>query len=65
MAKLLLEHGADINAQGGEDKETPFGLAIDDFDVGNKNDVRTVEVLLSYHPDLSIKNRWGQSRGRR
>jgi predicted DNA-binding WGR domain protein len=59
MAKLLLEHGADVNAQGGEDKETPFGLAIAEFDAGNKNDVRTVEVLLSFHPDLSIKNRWG------
>jgi ankyrin repeat protein/predicted DNA-binding WGR domain protein len=61
MAKLLLEHGADVNAQGGEDKETPFGLTIDEFDAGNKNAVRTVEVLLSYHPDLSIKDRWGQT----
>jgi predicted DNA-binding WGR domain protein len=61
MAKLLLEHGADINAQGGEDKETPLGMAIAEFDPGNKNDVRTVEVLLSFHPDLSIKNRWGMT----
>jgi predicted DNA-binding WGR domain protein len=59
MARLFLEHGADVNAQGGEDKETPFGLAIDDFDAANKNDLRTVEVLLAYHPDLSIKNRSG------
>src|SRR5262249_17456689 len=61
MAKLLLEHGAEVNAQGGEDKETPFGLAIGDVDASNKNDVRTVEVLLSYHPDLSIKDQWGQT----
>src|SRR5262249_38849691 len=61
MAKLLLEHGADVNAQGGEDQQTPFGLAIEDFDPRNKNDVRTVEVLLSYHPDLSIKDPWGQT----
>jgi ankyrin repeat protein len=59
MARLFLEHGADVNAQGGEDKETPLGLAIEDFDAANKNDVRTVEVLLAFHPDLSIKNRWG------
>jgi predicted DNA-binding WGR domain protein len=61
MAKLLLEHGADVNAQGGEDKETPFGLAIEDFSPSNKNDVATVKTLLSYHPDLSIKDQWGQT----
>src|SRR5438270_308212 len=27
----------------------------------SKVDVRTGELLLSFHPDLSIKNRWGQS----
>jgi ankyrin repeat protein len=61
MAKLLLEYGADINAQGGEDKETPLGDAIEDFDPRSKNNVRTVEVLLAHHPDLSIKNRWGMT----
>lgn len=61
MAKVFLEHGADVNAQGGVDKDTPFGLAIADFDPGNKNAVRMVEVLLSFHPDLSIKDPWGQT----
>jgi ankyrin repeat protein/predicted DNA-binding WGR domain protein len=59
VAKLLLEHGADVNARGGEDDETPFGLAIEDFDSGNKNDVRMVELLLQYHPDLSIVDQRG------
>ena len=59
IAKLLLEAGADINALGGEYKDTPFGLAIEEFGAWNKRDVEMVELLLQYRPDLSVVSEWG------
>ncbi len=61
MAKLLLEAGADINAMGGEDDATPFGLAISDFSILVKTDVQMVELLLQYHPDVTLVDRWGET----
>jgi ankyrin repeat protein len=61
MAKLLLEAGADINARGGEENATPFELAIREFSTLIKGDVQMVELLLQYHPDLTLVDRLGET----
>ncbi len=60
IIRLLIEHGADVNARSTESNRTPLMCAVD-YLVSSPNQVKVVRALLAAHPDLELKDSFGST----